>query len=708
MNKKHSAVLSTSQAITALGFLFLGLTLATGYAQNLIAGRADAWLILAGAGIALAALGIAARWFVVVTFEPLELAGWLLVTLSVWHYFVAAASPTLLPPTQSLDAVRAAQHAAFTFPEGKLIGGYPGGGAFLVALLAHWLDWLPFRVLHLVAASFAAVSAGAVYGMACALLPQNRVAKIAALVAPALLFLPGSDFAGALIGSQYLFAPLFAQTAVLGAGWFTASYARAPHWVFAALIGVAWLVILAAHPGFLFLPVLLFASVALLRAGMALFAPAPPVFADAPESLTRAQPSLSAAQIIATLGILLALIVCAAATWLFAGVTSLNLGQPVSPKIAGARAWFDYLGWVILLGVAGGGVWRAWQAGAFGRTLLGLGVLWLAQAGVLLGWQWFEPTAARASKTLPLLVGLLATLAAPFVARGVMRLARGRALLVGAVTLAVCGGVWLTHLPRAESPLTESEIQVALWARDFFNNTYQINYLDEQPASAHWLSFGIWNEAISPDGSSWRNAPRVLAPATFEDWLEDADWGDRLLVRDVTQVPQTLRVLYQFGDAAILEKDLPPILDPHPAYRADYNFANTLTLLGYSIPKTTFAPGETVIVTTYTQSLYPPPAPVRWRVELVDRNGKVAQRLEREPFNAKYPLQRWPPGKYKHDNWVLPLEPNIVPGTYTLRLGLFQPQDDAVIGVLPVYATNRVAPLSAAPLGQITITTLAK
>jgi hypothetical protein len=77
-------------------------------------------------------------------------------------------------------------------------------------MFSHWLGWAPLRVLHLTAASFVALSAGAVYGVTCALLPRRRVSRIAALLAPALLFVPWSYFAGIIDGEQYFFAQALA------------------------------------------------------------------------------------------------------------------------------------------------------------------------------------------------------------------------------------------------------------------------------------------------------------------------------------------------------------------------------------------------------------------------------------------------------------------------------------------------------------------
>jgi hypothetical protein len=65
----------------------------------------------------------------------------------------------------------------------------------------------------------------------------------------------------------------------------------------------------------------------------------------------------------------------------------------------------------------------------------------------------------------------------------------------------------------------------------------------------------------------------------------------------------------------------------------------------------------------------------------------VASRVEAEPFGGKYPLQRWPPGKSTKEVWHLPLDPNIAPGLYNLRMGLFRRADGEMIDAMPIYST---------------------
>ena len=732
--------LTTSQALFTLFFLFFFFTLLNGYLQNLVAGyRADAALVLGGVGVEMAAALLLARRFLALQLDPLEAAGFVVVTLGGWCYFVSAALPTLLPPTQSSDAVRVYQQVMFSYPEGKLVSWYPAGGAFVTAMLARRLDWQPLRILHPVAASFAALSVGAVYGITCALLPPRPLSKITALLAPALLFVPWSYFAGTINWEQYFFAQVFAQYFALAALWFTLSYARESNreasckdGIFSGLLGAALLGVVAAYPIFVALPLALFGLVVGARTlrVSARARRARQGLDDAPEALTRpptrslqdaSQFHLWRAWL--TLGIFIALLLLAALALQQGGILAWVTGEIAVRGDVGAGGVttpsLDSLGGPLFLALALVGGWLAWRQGAAGRTILALLLVWGCQLVALLVLQpFFQISGYRVDKTFYILVFPLAILAALPLARGVERVATraawsARAEWVGfiAATLVLGAGILAFRPPKAFSPLTESELQVALWAKGFFNNTYQIAYLEQDTISAYWLSIGIWGERIPGEWFQWIPAGRKMGPATFDDWYLDPAWQEMLLVRYLDEVPVKMHVVYQAGQSALLEKEPPEVSGPMPEHRApphlvEMNFDNTLTLLGYDIARTVFAPGETISLTTHIQTLYPPSATVGWRVELIRENranDAVASRVEAAPFGGKYPLQRWPPGKSVSETWHLQLDPNLAPGQYHLRMGLFRRADGEMIDASPIYSVSAADQMPYAPIAKIKI-----
>ena len=663
--------LSISQTLFTLAFLVFFFTLLNGYVLNLVGGyQANPWLVLTGLVVELLLTLIAARPLISVQFDLAECVGFGAVVIGVWLYFVAASLPTLLPPTQSVDAVRHYLQALFSYPKGTLVSWYPAGGAFVVATFSHWVGASPLRVLHPMAASFIALSAGAVYGTTCALLPPKRLSKVAALFAPALLFVPWSYFAGAINWEQYFFAQVFAQFFVVAALWYIVTYAESSNWLFLVLLGAALLGVVAAYPYLVALPIAVFGFI----------------------TLARFRSYLNRRGLIA-LAIFAALLILVAVALQQGGILELKTFKIATEGDVGeggvTNPSLENLGGPIFLLLALVGIPLAWRMGARGQTLLAFVVAWLVQLAALFVIQpILQISGYRVDKTFYILVYPLAILAALAPAWAINRwLARiensPRSLAAAFLTVIVIAsvGVLAFRPPIAFSPFTESELETALWAKEHLD-TYQISYLEPQTVRAYWLAFGLWRENLPNEWFQWIPAGVKLGPKTFDEWLRDPAWPRWLLAPDVTKVRAPLpKIAYQSGASAILEKQVSPAAAPMPAIPTLLYYGSTIKLLGYDLSRTTFAPGETITLTTYTESLYPPLATVGWRVELQGRNGNVVSKASGDPFGNKYPLQRWSPGQFARDTWSLPLDPNLAPGIYKLQLGLYRRVDGEFVDV---------------------------
>ena len=709
---------SISQAIFALPFFVFFLVIFNGYLLNLHGGGANAWWILCGVLIE----GIAIVWllrpFIRVRFDPYELAGFLVVVGGVWLYFIAAAWPTLLPPTQSMDAVRHYEHVVFSFPEGRLVGWYPAGGSLIAATLAHWLGWAPLRILHPVAAAFVALSAGAVYGITCALLPPKRLSLFAALLAPALLFVPWSYFAGMIDAEQYFYAQAVAQYFVLAALWFTTSYAARPHWIWVALIAAALLGIMAAYPYLVGLALLCAFVVILGRTINPWQVPQLGSGTDAVRKGRLLTPLLTFASLLVLMGVTAVVLQRTGIADLrgaqVSAVSGVGEGGVTNPSLA-------TLGGPLFLLLALLGLVVAWRRGAVGRALIGFLFAWLVQLiGLYLAQSYLPISGYRVDKTFYILPFVLAIFAGTAVALGIDQLVerarRSFALKGQRMAAAWLGTVILLGLavallrpPVRFSPLTESELQAALWARDHLD-TYQISYLGAKPISAYWLAMGLWQETLPNDWFQWMPEGIKLGPASLDEWFRNPAWPRWVLVSDVRQANAlgSVQIAYQNGSAAILEKQASNGPTPAAVHPAMWQFGSTIRLLGYNLEPSSPLPGTLITLTTVTESMRPPPATVAWRVELVDRAGNVISKATGGPFGDRYPLQRWPPGRTSQDVWHLLLDPKMLPGSYDLRIGLYQSSDGQGVRVWPVNAATGTVEqggqaFSAVPLTKIKI-----
>jgi hypothetical protein len=269
-------------------------------------------------------------------------------------------------------------------------------------------------------------------------------------------------------------------------------------------------------------------------------------------------------------------------------------------------------------------------------------------------------------------------------------------------------GVMILRPPVFFSPFTESELQTALWAKEHLD-TYQINYIDSNPLRSYWLAMGLWRENLANEWFQWIPAGVKLGPPTVSDWLNDPDWSRYLYVRDIHAQPIVpARILYQNGNSAIVEKELPVLISPSPSHISVWHFNTAIKLLGWDMARTTYKPGETITVTTYIETIYPPPHTTYWRLELSDRNDQVLISKTGDPFANKFPLQRWSPGRFAREQWSLTIDRDLTPGVYDLRLGLFRRDNGEE---LDAWFTDPVSgavlsnkkPLFMAPLARIKI-----
>ena len=686
MSQKIS--LSISQALFTFFLLILFFTVLNGYALNLIFKSANPWLVLIGIIVEIIILLILGQRFLAIENDAFELGSFLLVIMGVWLYFIAPSLPTLLPPTQSSDAVRVYLQMLFTVPEGKLVNWYPAGGTFVAAMFSNWLGIAPLRILHPIAASFIALTAGAIYGIACSLLREQRWGKIAALFAPALLFAPWSYFVGIINWEQFFFAQAFSQLFVVAAMWYTANYAQQPHWIFASLIGASLVGAVTAYPIFVALPFALFALVVLGQA-------------------IRARNKSA----LVVLGIFAALMVGIAIALQLSGILELQSAKVSATSNVGeggvANPSLETLGGLVFLFLALIGAPLAWRNGTWGKTILALVAAWgLQYLAMMISQPFLQLSGYRVDKTFYVLIfplALLATLPLAWAFTQISsRLQTLRANTAFASTsIIVIILVIVLRPPVFFSPFTESELQVASWAKQNLD-TYQINFIDSSNLRSYWLAMGLWHETLPNEWFQWMPAGVKLGPPTFAEWLTDSDWPRWLFVRDVnTQAISPARVIYQNGTSAIIEKATQPLDAPTPTHISRRYFNTAIKLLGYDLPRTTFKPGETITTTTFVESIYPPPQTVGWRFELVDQTQHIVTTIAADPFANKFPLQRWSPGRYAQDKWVIVIDPSLPPGMYDLQLGLFRRQDGKELSawftdpITGAVLTNKKPPESA-------------
>ncbi|MBN1992816.1 MAG: glycosyltransferase family 39 protein [Anaerolineae bacterium] len=111
------------------------------------------------------------------------------------------------------------------------------------------------------------------------------------------------------------------------------------------------------------------------------------------------------------------------------------------------------------------------------------------------------------------------------------------------------------------------------------------------------------------------------------------------------------------------------------------NFGHLVRLIGYQLDTRRAYPGGRVPVTLYWQALAPIPASYQVFTHLESEAGPAAQ-ADGGPVCWSYPTTLWQPGQIIADQHAIPLPPSISPGTYPLKVGLYQADTGARLDVL--------------------------
>ena len=211
-------------------------------------------------------------------------------------------------------------------------------------------------------------------------------------------------------------------------------------------------------------------------------------------------------------------------------------------------------------------------------------------------------------------------------------------------------GLEAYFFPRYEYPLEDPRT-----ARD-------LEAIAERHPRLWLVRFG--NPAVyDPGGTLSRWLATHGSKAYFDGWV-DADL-----------------TLYVMTPAAIDEEIQHPL-------RAD--LGEGVRLLGYAINTDRVAPGETLLLTLYWQSLAPMAESYTVFTHLLDTDGQIQAQMDSEPQGGSLPTDRWTVGQVVQDNYALTVSSEALPGPHVLEVGMYLLE---TLERLPVRDPDSSAPL---------------
>ncbi len=102
-------------------------------------------------------------------------------------------------------------------------------------------------------------------------------------------------------------------------------------------------------------------------------------------------------------------------------------------------------------------------------------------------------------------------------------------------------------------------------------------------------------------------------------------------------------------------------------------FEDSLALLGVDASTPSLKSGQVFSYTLHWQALTPPAKNYTVFTHLLDAAGNLSAQQDNPPQQGYYPTSWWDPGEITLDPYTLPLPPDLPPGEYTLRIGLYEP-----------------------------------
>jgi uncharacterized membrane protein len=175
-------------------------------------------------------------------------------------------------------------------------------------------------------------------------------------------------------------------------------------------------------------------------------------------------------------------------------------------------------------------------------------------------------------------------------------------------------------------------------------------------------------------GERWSLAAGVLAGS---DW---SDWNQRLKVEILGAAGNARRFeantwarLASFEQGGRKLVEISPVEpDLVPSHSLQANLGNMMELRGYDTALRAGAGGRELAMTLYWQALAPMDRNYTVFIHVLGPDGQVVAQHDAEPWwQVSVPTSTWQPGEDLQDQHVLSLPPDLPPGTYRLRAGVY-------------------------------------
>jgi hypothetical protein len=139
---------------------------------------------------------------------------------------------------------------------------------------------------------------------------------------------------------------------------------------------------------------------------------------------------------------------------------------------------------------------------------------------------------------------------------------------------------------------------------------------------------------------------------------------------------------------------------PDPPFSADNRgvFEDVIFADHYLILNPEVRPGDAVLIAIDWRTRLPVEDPFKVFIHVYDQEGNLVAQRDGEPVNGLRPLTSWSPEETIKDRIAMRLPTTLLPGTYVVRLGLYDP-----VSGLRLQAAGPAASADSLMIGQITV-----
>jgi hypothetical protein len=192
-------------------------------------------------------------------------------------------------------------------------------------------------------------------------------------------------------------------------------------------------------------------------------------------------------------------------------------------------------------------------------------------------------------------------------------------------------------------------------------------------------AFQVRLRLFSPtDGANWGYQNRLAPHSMPVDWWRPGQViAERFILTTTTETPVGAYPLdlsvtgTQVEGLVLGYVSVPWRGSMERATGVEVTFSDQIRLLGFEAPGTG-AVGSQIHVTLYWEAIRPPDDDYIAFVHLVGPTGQPETSHDGVPMNRRYSTLGWRPGDIVPDTHPLPLKPDMPPGTYTLKVGMYR------------------------------------